>query len=402
MTEKVYDWIVVGAGITGTILSYELVQQGFTVLLVDPALESSGASPTVQFAQNATRYSYGGIAYWSGTTPLMRQLCAEGLEIHRSLSQELGSETGFRELDLLLTIAAQSDVETIASTYQQFSTPPRSLSVQEACQLEPLLNPHSIAGALTLSHGHVDPVLLVQSYQQAFERSGGQFLGSPILGFISPKLSVIAGVITSLGNFSGANVAIGMGSLTRQFLQQAGIQVTQYFTYAEARRFQLESQFTHPDLERYWHCSGEYALGESWDELSPVALDPGAIQFLDGRIRIGQISRILPGLPIRLTPDQPNPTQSEAELRNYIRVILPALADLPGTWQRCGVAFSRDQLPLVGEIPGIEGLSLFSGFSSPFAIVPPIARRFAKQATGQLDPMLHALKPSRFPTISKG
>lgn len=50
---KTYDWIVVGAGITGAALSYELAKKGFSVLL----LEQNKA------IANATRFSYGGIFY---------------------------------------------------------------------------------------------------------------------------------------------------------------------------------------------------------------------------------------------------------------------------------------------------------------------------------------------------
>jgi len=80
---KTYDWIVIGGGITGAALSYELAKVGLSVLLVEQY-----ASP-----QNATRYSYGGIAYWSGTNALTRRLCAEGINRHRILSQELGTST---------------------------------------------------------------------------------------------------------------------------------------------------------------------------------------------------------------------------------------------------------------------------------------------------------------------
>jgi glycine/D-amino acid oxidase-like deaminating enzyme len=66
---KTYDWIVIGAGITGAALSYELVKTGFSVLLLEKH----------KTPQNATRYSYGGLAFWSGTTELTRQLCDEGL-----------------------------------------------------------------------------------------------------------------------------------------------------------------------------------------------------------------------------------------------------------------------------------------------------------------------------------
>ncbi len=74
-----YDWIVVGGGITGAALSYELADIGFSVLLLEQHASLQGAS----------RFSYGGLAYWAGTTPLMRQLCESGIERYRTLSTEL-------------------------------------------------------------------------------------------------------------------------------------------------------------------------------------------------------------------------------------------------------------------------------------------------------------------------
>ncbi|QYO64063.1 FAD-dependent oxidoreductase [Leptolyngbya sp. 7M] len=77
------DWIVVGNGLAGAALSYELQKSGFSVLLLDRS----------DHPESGTRYSYGGIAYWSGTTALMQQLCQEGITLHRQLSAELESDT---------------------------------------------------------------------------------------------------------------------------------------------------------------------------------------------------------------------------------------------------------------------------------------------------------------------
>ncbi len=161
---KTYDWIVVGGGITGAALAYELAKTGFSVLLLE------------QYSrlQNATRYSYGGLAYWSGSTPLTRLLCKEAIARYHILSQELDADIQFRELDLLLTISAHNDPETTAVLYNQFAIPPRLLSIQEACELEPQLNREAISGALTVKHGHIHPEKTAQAYIQAFERAGGE------------------------------------------------------------------------------------------------------------------------------------------------------------------------------------------------------------------------------------
>lgn len=127
---KTYDWIVIGAGFTGAALAYELVRTGFSVLLLEQDATLG----------NATRYSYGGLAFWSGTTPLTRQLCDEGIARYRILAQELDTDIEFRELDLLLTIANDSDPEVAAASYSHFAIPPKLLSVDQAWEMEPLLN----------------------------------------------------------------------------------------------------------------------------------------------------------------------------------------------------------------------------------------------------------------------
>jgi glycine/D-amino acid oxidase-like deaminating enzyme len=78
-----YDAIVVGAGITGAAIAYELQNQGQRVLLLEKDAPLN----------NATALSYGGILSWAGTTPLQRQLCQEGIDYWQRLPQDLAGET---------------------------------------------------------------------------------------------------------------------------------------------------------------------------------------------------------------------------------------------------------------------------------------------------------------------
>jgi glycine/D-amino acid oxidase-like deaminating enzyme len=380
---KTYDWIVVGGGITGAALAYELAKRGLEVLLLE-----QHATP-----QNATRYSYGGLAYWSGTTPLTRQLCEEAIARYQILPQELNADLEFRELDLLLTIPATSDPETTAKSYAHFAIPPRLLSVSGACELEPLLNQNAISGALTVKHGHIHPQKTTQAYIQALLRFGGELQISPVLQ-VFPN-----GVKTNTATFHSANVVICAGGLSRQLLTSAGIPIKIYFTHAEIietppvdlrlstlvmpanlQRMQLETAST--QVDQLWHEPG--------NELVPPILDAGAVQFSNGSLRLGQISRVL------TNPDATVDAQaSEQWLRHSIDKLLPALANLPGTWHHCLVAFSADRLPLIGTISECESIHLFSGFSNPLVFVPPLAQRFASFLTGQKDEIITQLAPMR-------
>lgn len=388
-----FDWIVVGGGITGAALAYELANQGLSVLLLEQNATLQGAS----------RYGYGGIAYWAGTTELTRQLCAEGIAIHRSLADELESDSEFRELDLVLTVSPNSDVNAIAQSYQIFAMPPQYLDRQQACELEPLLNPAAIAGAFTVKHGHVNLGKLVEAYRQALINQGGTFQIEAATTVLKEQGNQIQGIQGAQNTYFAENIAICTGALSRLFLQQAGISVRQYFTHAElietpplelklrslvmpaeTQRFQLEARASQAKVDPLWDQPGH--------EPVPPILDAGAIQFLDGRLRLGQISRTLtdPFAPI-------DAAASEAAIRSQVGAILPALKDIPGTWHHCLIAFSRDSLPLIGPIANWENLHLFSGFSNPLAIVPAVARRFAKQAAiKKTDDLLQQLSPNRF------
>ena len=57
---------------------------------------------------------------------------------------------------------------------------------------------------------------------------------------------------------------------------------------------------------------------------------------------------------------------------------------------------------LVGALPTLAGLSLFTGFTAPFVLVPPLAQRLAEALVGKADAGLTALQPGRFSRSDSG
>ncbi len=421
------DVIVVGAGITGSALSYELATQGVQVLLIDRDPEA---------APNATRYSYGGISYWAGTTETTRQLCQEGLAIHRSLSQILDAPTEFRELPLLSTIALDQDPQPIKCTFQEFSLSPEYLTPQEAKTLEPLLNPNAIAAALLMPYAQIHPQKTALAYQKAFLRLGGKIQSDRIHRIDACPTGVT--VIGAQHQYQSDQVVICAGGEARSLLYQSGYRLRQYFSHAESmeiaaqelhqRSLQMQTVVMPAQIRRFQLEAAAGAIDRAWSEaenaeventelenaevenaeventelentesqhtepIVPAILDSGALQFADGSVRFGQISRTYPSLqPVR------DRTQSEQWMRTAIGEILPDLAALPATWVTCTVAFSADHLPIVGAITPDDRIQIFSGFSNPMALFPATARRFAQQLVQQkLDPILDNFSPDRF------
>lgn len=386
-----HDWIVIGGGITGVSLSYELQKAGFSVLLIEQ----------YQKLQSASSLGYGGISYWSGTTALTQKLCQEGIARQRELSNELGIDTEFRELDLLLTLEPDVDPQAILAQYANFTIAPTLLNAQEAGDREPLLNAKGIGGALLLPHAHVNLDSFVNAHSQVLQSLGGEIIYTKVNNLLMEGDRVV-GVATEIGKFYSQQIVVCAGGLSRALLKASGINAKIYFTHAEAidtepvdlelrsmvmpadtKRYQLESEATNIDQDPIWDVAGH--------ELLPPSVDAGAIQFGDRRIRFGQLSRVLTDPYAAI-----DPAQSEAAIRTYVSKVLPKIGELKGKWRNCLVAFSHDNLPLVGSLQNHPNLHLFSGFSNPTTYVPTLSRRFAAYAKGNSDDIIHLLSPQRF------
>ncbi|MBE9044863.1 FAD-binding oxidoreductase [Pleurocapsales cyanobacterium LEGE 10410] len=379
-----YDWIVIGAGITGASLAYELSQQGQRVLLLEKN----------SLPDSATVYSYGGLAYWSGIDETTRTLGQEGIELHRHLTEELSADTEFRELDLLLTIDRQEDPQAIAKNYDRFAITPELLSVNDACILEPLLNPNAIAGVLKLPHGHIHPQKTTNAYLQALERNRGKILYEQVVDLLRQETKVI-GVKTQDNLYYAANTVVCAGGLSRSLLHQAGIRVKNYFTHAQliiTPPVDLElATIVMPALQQRFTLEAKAGLEEAWNppyqEPIKSILDPGAVQFLDGSLCIGQISAIATNPEAEL-----DSVAGEAQIRERVGYVLPLLEDIPGSCHSCLVAFNNQGIALVGNLADIKGLYLFSGFTSTLVYAPVIARRFARWVGGKEDKIIERLQ----------
>ena len=386
-----FDWIVVGNGLTGAALSYELARQGFSVLLLERFVTPEGA----------TRYSYAGVPHWSGTSPLLRQLFHESRQRYAALPEETKVAHHYRELDLLLTVEPNADPQTLAQRYANVETPPVPITPAEAVEREPLLNADAIAGALTVRHGHVDPAALIKAYNHGLQKLGGQIIIAAVTGLVRIG-DRITGVTTPTQAYAAGQVVVAAGGMTRELLKTAGVRVPVYFTHAEVVEtppldWELRSLIMPADLTRS-AIELEATSDETqnlWDEpgneIRPPFLDSGCVQFLDKHLRMGQISRINTTLDPKL-----DAATGEQRIRAGLTPLIPALDQVPGQWHACRVAFSQDGLPLAGPVPGLTGGYVFSGFTSPFGLVPAIAEHFAQWASGQDNDVLQATRPDRF------
>jgi glycine/D-amino acid oxidase-like deaminating enzyme len=383
---QTYDAIVVGAGITGAAIAYELQAQGQRVLLLEKSPQPI----------NATALSYGGITYWAGTTPLQQQLCYESRHHWTYMSQALDGETEYRELELLLYVRPEDDLSTLRHQLGACLIPPHYLDPLTAIALEPQLNPDAIQGAFVVPQGHVNAGKTVKAYLDAFQQRGGTIQIATVTQFLAANSKII-GVKTNRQNIFANRVIVATGGQSRSLLAPYHFSLPLYFTHALLLQTpytaeQLRCVVMPADLQQRPNLEA-LAIQADWrhpqDLCLATVLEAGAVQFLDGHLFLGQISQLATSPHYR-----PDVSLAKQQLQTAIARLLPSLATLPSTCHHCLVAFTHNPLPLVGDIPSLPGLSLFTGFTHPLVYGPPLAHRFARWMMGNTDPMITAIAQS--------
>ncbi|HAN44970.1 MAG TPA: hypothetical protein DCQ32_00235 [Cyanobacteria bacterium UBA8156] len=340
------DWVVIGGGLTGAALAWELQRAGAQTLLLDREPKVAGA----------TAQSYGGLPHWSATTPLMAQLFAESMALYPTLGETLGADIGFAAIPLLMPTLPGDDLEALARGFAAMARPPQWLEPAAARTIEPLLT-GNLTGAFATEHAWVDLTALTQGYREAMVRLGGEFRCATVKPPLTLPLQTTAGEITAgaialcAGGDSGE--LLGRRSEPLRFTHSTALDVK---TDRRLQAFVLSPHLARLRLEQ----SGEMTK----------VVDMGAVPTAQG-VRLGQVSRL---------GDAGEAAAQIQAIREAVRDVLPTLADLPGTVLRCTVAFTPTGMPLVQPLH--SQIYLFTGFTSPTLFVPPLAQRFAQAVLG--------------------
>jgi glycine/D-amino acid oxidase-like deaminating enzyme len=100
-------------------------------------------------------------------------------------------------------------------------------------------------------------------------------------------------------------------------------------------------------------------------------VDAGVVST-GGRWLAGQISLVDP------LAEPPDPQPMEGWLRQGLAGLEPHLGATAGRYLQVPVPFCTDAAPLVGAVPGADGLWVFTGFTAAFSQVPRQARALAR------------------------
>lgn len=371
-----FDILIIGGGVIGSSISYFLARQGFKVLVIERSQIAD--SPSASWA------SAGGVRR-QGRHPAEAKLASDAIQRWKTLEQELEADVGYlRGGNLLL---AESDSEAnflskfVDQQHEMGFADVQFIDRKEILSIVPGLNERVVAGSYSRDDGQADPILTTRAFAQAAQRYGASYWTAVNASSILMHNNRIEGVQTERGEVKAAQVILAAGAWSDELATSIGLRLPirtralQMILSTSSLNYQLKPVIS--------------AVGRTLS-LKQVA-NAG---FLLGGGWLGDPSHNRRSYTTRSSSIQGNWTTAIE--------LLPVVGEQRIARAWCGLeAQSIDDIPFIGQIPGLSGFTVAVGFSGHgFALSPAVGRTVAAQINGLPTPELDALNPARIASFT--
>jgi glycine oxidase len=364
------DIIVVGAGIVGCAVAFELARRGASVELVDDRPVGMGA----------TQASAGILAPFIEAregSPLLN-LAARSLDLFDDFIGRVTADSGvavpYKRTGTLDVATSDSEMRALETTAEVLSKRGVSAQLLDAAALrseEPQIGDGAIGGLLIETHGFVAAGELTRALVAAARRYGAQLIEQSRVRRIVRRYGEIV-VETNRGSLTGNSVVLAAGSWSGEVTIDG---ITTPVPVRPVRGQLLSLAWTGAPLRRVTWCSNCYLV--PWD---------------DGTLLVGATVEEA-GFDERATVAG-------------VRDLLDAACEIvPRTWSagfraaRVGLRPATiDGLPVIGPSAALPNLWYATGHYRNGILLAPLTAQLMADAmlNNRIDPVLAAVSPSRF------
>lgn len=211
--------VVIGGGVGGCSILYWLTRLGWDdVVLVERADLTSGS----------TFHSAGLVGQLRSSLSLTRMMM-ESVALYRTLSDEVGLETGWREVGSLRLASSPERLQEItrqAGWAKTFGLPLELISADEAQRLFPPMTTEGVLGAAYLpTDGYIDPSQLTYALAEGARRGGAEVLTNTRVTGIRVRDNRVERVETDKGAIETSIVVDAGGMFAGEIGALAGVTV---------------------------------------------------------------------------------------------------------------------------------------------------------------------------------
>jgi len=372
------DVVVVGGGLVGCACAHSLAKRGLRVTLLERGDLADGASGACD----------GHVCCPSKAPGLHLELARRSLELYEVLSETLGEETGFRRCGSWLV--AETEAEWAALRESAVARQAAGLSVylqsgDDVRAAEPILGEALLGGSFCPIDGQTDPWRTTLAFAHAARRLGAQLeLGVEVIGVVARR-GRVHGLETPSGPVPCGRVLLAAGAWTAGLCEGVGVDLPLH-----PRRGEILVTEPMPPLLSSIVLHAPYVsakLDHADEARATLVLE----QTADGNVLVGS-TRSFAGFDPRNTPEGIGAIASEAAR------LAPKLADLHVI--RCFAGLrpcSGDGLPLLGPVPGVEGLFVATGHEGDGVALAPVTGELVADGLTVHGGWLPELLPEREP-----
>ncbi|HET9781261.1 MAG TPA: FAD-dependent oxidoreductase [Candidatus Dormibacteraeota bacterium] len=211
--------VVIGGGVGGASILYWLARLGWKdVVLVERARVTSGS----------TFHSAGLVGQLRGSLSLT-EMMINSVDLYRTLKDEVGLETGWREVGSLRLASSQERMEELtrqAAWAKTFGLPLELVSAQEAQRMFPPMTADGVLGAAFLpTDGYIDPSQLTFALVEGARRRGAEVCEETRVTAIEVEDGRVRRVVTDKGDITTELVVNAGGMFAPEIGRMAGVNV---------------------------------------------------------------------------------------------------------------------------------------------------------------------------------
>lgn len=371
--KQICDVLVIGAGIVGAATAYALTRAGsLRVALLEKGPLAGGM----------TRRS-AGLAHPFQPHPALVRFALDSYAFYHDAAGELGpSKSDFVRTGAAL-VGGSGDAAKIFARAQSLAPFTREVTTTGRGALAvdyPGVSPQLQAGLYTPLAGYADAGQFTQRLVRSAQARGLNVVTGTQVKQIHTANGRVVGALTTNGEYETPAVVVAAGGWSNQLLAPVRQALPLHYLRGAVLFYEQPTVMTqgHP---LFWDVNGEYFVRPHSYRLSAA----------------GNISAQAETTSLD-TPDEYVSPIAGLRVSQFVSQCLVLNQPPPKRAHTIVYDTSADGLPVMGFVPGIEGLAVAAGFgASTFAVAPAVGDTMARMLTdATAPPDISSFNPMRF------